>query len=343
MRAYAALAVFLIHAGGAGFRELGIVGNNIADFGRAGVYVFFVISGFSVASSYEASNGYLDYISKRLWRIAPLYYFWITLSACLAVFYYKDQSVNISAYNLIMHISFLSFLDYRIANSIMSIEWSIPVEIFWYITLPILIKISNSRDRAIALLIVSGLIYALLIKHSSILPVSQADAGRAMHYLPFPYIISYVAGVLAYRARPLVANTGRQGDVMLCAVIMLIFLYLKYPSLVLALFYDELVFVSLITFAMIVFGTSRSVLVRILFDNKIIQFLGLLSYGIYLAHVPVIGYLQSIGVVFFEMPPVRFLIGLSITIPLALVTYILIERPGINFGQQIIARRTSVA
>jgi peptidoglycan/LPS O-acetylase OafA/YrhL len=58
MRAFAALAVVLIHSGGAGFRELGAIGNNIADFGKVGVYVFFVISGFSVASSYENSSCY---------------------------------------------------------------------------------------------------------------------------------------------------------------------------------------------------------------------------------------------------------------------------------------------
>ena len=42
MRAFAALMGVLIHAGGAGFRDLGAIGNNIADFGRTGVYVFFV-------------------------------------------------------------------------------------------------------------------------------------------------------------------------------------------------------------------------------------------------------------------------------------------------------------
>ncbi len=47
MRAFAALAVIMIHAGGAGFRELGEIGKNVANFGAAGVFVFFVISGFS--------------------------------------------------------------------------------------------------------------------------------------------------------------------------------------------------------------------------------------------------------------------------------------------------------
>ena len=56
MRAYAALAVVLIHAGGGGLRDIGQMGDNIANLGLAGVYVFFVISGFSVASSYLATD-----------------------------------------------------------------------------------------------------------------------------------------------------------------------------------------------------------------------------------------------------------------------------------------------
>ena len=41
IRAFAAMAVVLIHAGGAGLRNLGSFGNNIVNFGQAGVYVFF--------------------------------------------------------------------------------------------------------------------------------------------------------------------------------------------------------------------------------------------------------------------------------------------------------------
>ena len=66
MRAFAAFGVVLIHSGGAGLRSLGPIGNNFADLGLTGVYVFFVISGFSVASSFDNSAGYFDYLKKRL-------------------------------------------------------------------------------------------------------------------------------------------------------------------------------------------------------------------------------------------------------------------------------------
>ena len=80
MRAYACFAVVLIHAGGGGLRSLGAIGNRIVDLGGQGVAVFFVISGFSVSAAYSTSDSYMDYINKRLWRITPLYYFWIAIS-----------------------------------------------------------------------------------------------------------------------------------------------------------------------------------------------------------------------------------------------------------------------
>jgi peptidoglycan/LPS O-acetylase OafA/YrhL len=87
IRAFAALAVVMIHAGGAGLRGPGDIGNHLADLGRTGVYAFYVISGFSVAASFAASDGFRTYAEKRFFRIAPLYYFWITIGFLMGLKY----------------------------------------------------------------------------------------------------------------------------------------------------------------------------------------------------------------------------------------------------------------
>ena len=112
MRAYAALAVVLIHTGGGGLREFGLLGNNFVDFCKTGVIVFFAISGFSVADSYKRSKGYTQYLLKRLFRIAPLYYFWIFFCVIFSTGEITLHEVfwsNIGQYSLLMHLSFLSF------------------------------------------------------------------------------------------------------------------------------------------------------------------------------------------------------------------------------------------
>ena len=56
IRAYAAIFTVLIHTGGAGLRNLGATANYFVDLGRTGVYVFFVISGYAVSSTFSESK-----------------------------------------------------------------------------------------------------------------------------------------------------------------------------------------------------------------------------------------------------------------------------------------------
>ncbi len=194
MRAYAALAVVLIHSGGAGLRELGLLGNFLADLGRTGVYVFFVISGYSVSVSYSKSQAYSIYLVRRLFRLAPIYYFWLLVVAFLM------GSENPDFYNIAMHMLFISFLDYKIANSVLSVEWSIAIEVFWYLCIPGLVIFAKGINRALILVVMSLLFYILLHKNPWLIPsivaVDQKDVYLAMHYSPFPYLFSFCLGVL---------------------------------------------------------------------------------------------------------------------------------------------------
>ena len=137
MRAVAAFAVLLIHSGGAGLYAFGPTASEFVGFGRTGVYAFFVISGYSISASYQSSGDYFQYLNRRMWRIAPIYYFW------LAVAIFSEFSPisgnfgggtsmpsSIDARNIWMHLSFMSFMDYKITNSILGVEWSISIEVF---------------------------------------------------------------------------------------------------------------------------------------------------------------------------------------------------------------------
>lgn len=218
MRAFATLAVVLIHTGGAGFRELGAIGNNLADFGRAGVYVFFVISGFSVASSYENSRSYIEYLNKRLWRVAPLYYFWLAVSilfGATSTFWQEHFGVGIDIYNIVLHGLFINWLDYRITNSILGVEWSIPIEVFWYFLVPLVLIACKSNRKNLGVLFISLLIYVLSTKFPSVLPVEEANSALTMRWSPIPYILSYALGLTAYRFRKYCNHSNSIGNFVL--------------------------------------------------------------------------------------------------------------------------------
>jgi|GEM_PF-5865075 len=59
LRAIAATMVVVIHTGA--FSAFGVVGNNITEAGCHGVEIFFVISGFSIATTWAKAANYGDF------------------------------------------------------------------------------------------------------------------------------------------------------------------------------------------------------------------------------------------------------------------------------------------
>lgn len=310
MRAFAAFAVVLIHAGGGGLRGYGEIGNRIVDLGAQGVAVFFVISGYSVASSYVASNGFKDYINKRLWRIGPLYYFWITfviLTATTATSWQQKFATPVDSYNILMHLSFLSFMDYKIANTLLGVEWSIPIEVFWYFFVPLCLVWMVSWKQFVFAGFFSFCLYAVAFKYPILLGVPSPVAALAMHWTPIPYAIGFCLGIVAFRLRGTYAQQFKKWSSFACiAAIFTLFLFVlsplaKYSSL-------AYIYFSLFTFALVLSGSSDSLIFRRLFTNKIVMFLGTISYGIYLCHPPLLVILERINLVSPNAPSQGFFV-----------------------------------
>lgn len=117
-------------------------------------------------------------------------------------------------------------------------------------------------------------------------------------------------------------------------------LYIVRPLLVLKFVDNEILFISLVTFVVVCFGCKESFLVRALFLNRVAQFLGVISYGIYLAHSPVISYLESLQLEWFDVPLLKFLLVFFLTVFIATLSYLLVERPCIRLGRYLSQRRT---
>jgi peptidoglycan/LPS O-acetylase OafA/YrhL len=337
MRAFAALAVLFIHTGGAGLRELGLVANNFVDLGKAGVYVFFVISGFSVAQSLVSSSGYFDYLNKRLWRIAPLYYFWIVGAIALSVTatYWQGRfDTEIDAYNVLMHLGFVSFLDYKIANSILGVEWSISIEVFWYLFMPMLLVVSRNRLVAVAMIVISAAIHIAAEKTPTFLPVPDGDAAIAMHWSPIPFLFSFCLGVAAFRFRGIIPASGRAANAVVIVAASLILVYCSYPSAISKVFRDDFFLMSWIAFALIVFGTPESSLFKKLLANRAVIVIGTVSYGIYLCHMPIIILIERLSPELAEQKSAFFIVVTLLSCLASLITYQVIEKPCGNIGKR---------
>ena len=80
-RAIAATMVVMIHTGA--FADFGTMGQAITSAGKYGVDIFFVISGFTIAKTFTEAKDYRSYLTRRVMRILPLYWFIISLSMIL--------------------------------------------------------------------------------------------------------------------------------------------------------------------------------------------------------------------------------------------------------------------
>lgn len=321
LRAIAALGVVMIHTGGAGLRDFGMVGNRIADLGSAGVYVFFVISGFAVTHSFlKQDKKYSPYLVKRLRRIVPLYFFW--LGICIAI------SGSVSAYNAAMHLSLLSFLDATIANSIIGVEWSIPIEVFYYLMMPVAIMFVRGK-WAVAGLILGGLALHLAAQTGARLSGDPNNFLR-LHWSPIPYAFSFALGMAAFRikqwctASPIISYAAWLFAAVLVAG------YCIDPARFHYLQLDVVVLMSVLTFIILICTSdSNNALARRVLCSEPLQWVGLVSYGVYLSHVPIFGY--AVKPLELHATPAFFLTA-ALSIAVSSMTLFAIERPGQTLG-----------
>jgi peptidoglycan/LPS O-acetylase OafA/YrhL len=164
LRGYSVLAVFLIHSGGGGLRELSYFTNEIVDKGKYGVVSFFVISAFTIAMSIDKSISkdqfsYKHYIMNRWLRIFPLFFI-VALFAFLNggnSYYLQMFNVNNDIVNFILQISLLNVFFTKHINNLIGVEWMLPIQFFYYLIYPIIFIILSSIMKN------NKILYALFI------------------------------------------------------------------------------------------------------------------------------------------------------------------------------------
>lgn len=328
LRGIAAMMVVVVHTGA--FQDFGWLGVNVTGAGKYGVQVFFVISGFTIAATWDTGSGYRDFIVRRLARIAPTYWFLIAVAATLfhlgltpAPHFLKEFGSEIDLYNLLMHATFLSFVDYRIANSIIGVEWTIPVEVFWYAVLPALLVSVKSWQRFVVWLL------ALLVL-SALTRVALGAVGGAVaaKWFPTTFGAYFLIGAACYRLRAFGWHRERPAArlVLWGSVAMFVMVLMFVPPGGGAL-------IGLATAGLLV-ARKDSVGFGLCLDSVPLRFLGTISYSIYLWHlivVALIGNRLEAGFAYFLATSVA-------TVLLSILTYLTIERPTNQWGRRLADR-----
>lgn len=205
----------------------------------------------------------------------------------------------------------------------------------------------RSNKNTLGVLVISLIIYIFSTKFLTYLPVDAANVELAMYWSPIPYVLAYALGVTAYRFRKYCNHSNSIGNLVVVLSIALIGMYVGHPELVTKIFYDQFVFTSLITTILILFGTNKSYFFSLIFGNSITQFVGVISYGIYLCHLPLLSLISRYDLSSFESSLVRFILVAGSAILISTLTYYLFElrcaHIGRSFGNRVLtATKTAI-
>ncbi|MGV4792989.1 acyltransferase family protein [Rhizobium sp. F40D2] len=270
IRGCAATAVMATHVAAAFLPNLPYWLEYLLLLGPSGVIVFFVISAFSISLSLERAFSPVSYAIKRLFRIAPAYYVMLMVAFSLGGSYWAEHfHAKFDTTSLLLHLTFLNWLDVTQANNAIGVEWTLSIEMLFYLLLPLMVNISRKSLGPLTLLAAS-LSLLLFLPHA-------VEPPEAWLWSPIPFSICFVAGVVVFRYWEIcsswtVFRVGALVPVVIAAAV----------ALAPQIFEQRILVWTVLTSVLICSG--RSLISKLLFENRIAVYLGKMSYSLYLVH-----------------------------------------------------------
>jgi peptidoglycan/LPS O-acetylase OafA/YrhL len=313
--------------------------------GFIGVDVFFVLSGFLITSLIQAQlkdNNFsiLDFYSRRIRRIFPALITVLIFSFALGCFTLSDKEFKSLSASMIGSATFLQ--NYVLANELgyFDVEatrkpllhiWSLGIEEQFYIFWPAILLIAYRKNmgfKTIFLcLFLSSFAYSQFLTHGDVTfafysPLSRSwelIAGSSLALLNTkrttdstaqPHLVNFWRGVFGANLKSVI------GASLILLAIFRLSPQLNYPGL-----YAFLPIVG----AMLILSSKDSWINRIALSNRLMVFIGLISYPLYLWHYPLMAFAR---IHFTDSLPGKYMLPIiAISTLFAWATYKFIENP----------------
>ena len=343
-RGIAALMVFVMH-----FYERKYQGQNLNSYlsiifnGRDAVSFFFLLSGFVLSYKYIVQNKPLDlrkFYTSRFFRLWPAFFFTVIIN-CLYIFYIRnfltvDKLADIFIFNKdgFWEEAFLL----RFHNNFYGPGWTLTMEMVASFLLPFFIVIAMKDKRLITWLIVifyvvvgsnffSSIQFLLGILISCYYSQINAESFRQRKWFKYRYLILFAAiAVWPIRYYDDLFHFGPT------------YKYLANYFGIDAFSYSSL------SSAVFLVAILYSKPVQNFLENKVLVFIGKLSYSIYLVHSISVGIIYDVveksipsrnpNVVVASM----IISYVVVTFTLAMLMHYFIELPFMTIGKRIVAK-----
>lgn len=320
------------------------------NYGRTGVHLFFVLSGFLLFLPYarwlfqlQGRPSALNFYKRRILRVGPAYWcslLLLTMAAPLSALAIKD---------LIVHAFFLSNLFPFSVYSINGVFWTMAIEVQFYVLLPLIGWIAYALTRRV------GPASSTILVGGGLLAISLGS-GLIERHVGSGHLASVSSFIVGEPSLPHWLDVF--GDGIVCSVA---YTYLtrvwrrdgrreRYLTIAGSAILGGGVALALIvtfvprmhtlaingvlfgwSYAAILFGLLfGAVLPRRLFESRILRFVGLISYSLYIWHIVIIELIEPhlAGLATSQQRvAVGFVLDVILSIPVAYLSYQLTERP----------------
>jgi peptidoglycan/LPS O-acetylase OafA/YrhL len=295
LRAIACLAVVFYHAK-EGNHITGLLDampswfGTLLGHGDAGVAIFFVISGFVIANAMfrdEVDGSYVGrFLLRRSLRLDPPY--WAAIALAIAGAYLSARVVPGKVFeppsvgNLLLHVTYL--VDLAGQPRISPVYWTLCLEIQFYLSFALLMWLASSLGRRIGVVRARDYVLAGCAVVAALWTTPWAPFHVRGLFLDNWHL--FIAGVLIRRALD-----GAPGDRASIAC----YANLAVLALLQTMFGTAASeFVGLAAALLVILGGQQGWL-RTWTGGRLLQWLGLISYSLYLTHGTVTGAMFRIG------------------------------------------------
>lgn len=315
--------------------------------GFAGVDIFFVISGYLMSKIIltaleKQTFSYPAFLLRRIERIIPALLFLIiliTVTGFLIYFPWDFKTSTINALgSLLFYSNFLylpasAYFDASSALNTYLHTWSLSVEFQFYLIYPfILISLNAISKKKHWLIIIISLLSAVLFTFSVLL--THVKPVWSFYLLPSRAWEMLVGGMVFLLGDLPLTKLVRQiaavgGYLILLISLVLLNSWLPWPG-----FYTLIPVLS--TSLIIIAGLNDGFILK----NRVIQYIGKISYSLYLWHWPIYVYSQYMG--FGNSLTIKFLL-ITLSFMLATLSYIFVEQTRVTYKKLLVASLSIVA
>lgn len=290
IRAIAAMAVVIFHIG-VELKSFGFAETTHTDLGGFGVSMFFALSGFLITylllieKQHFGNINVKDFYIRRILRIWPLYFFYLALALATTYYYQRDE---LAKGGLIYYLLLGANIPYVIGNYIPLLihYWSLGVEEQFYLFWPWVIKKANKILRFLLIFTAAFIIIKLGLRYLNAY-TEYKWPYQAWHITRFDCMTIGAIGAYYFHQKnelffKIVYSIPAQ--VLAWGVVVLMLFNKFHVASVL-----DSEFLAVLTVVLIV-NVSSNVKTLVNLDKRVFDFLGKISYGIYVYHMLVIFY-----------------------------------------------------